>query len=76
MNFWLAIMNGLRRLAMSNDNAWIYRPDYTYLGITTHTIECPKCGNKQTYQGDIPPRRCYLCDNINFKLDISRIKEN
>ena len=28
---------------------WVYRPDYTYLGITTHTVECPICKNRQTY---------------------------
>lgn len=46
---------------------WIYRPDYTYLGITTHTVECPVCKNRQTYNGDTPPKRCYLCDSVNYK---------
>ena len=46
---------------------WIYRPDYTYLGITTHTVECPVCKNRQTYNGDTPPKRCYLCDCANYK---------
>lgn len=46
---------------------WIYRPDYTYLGITTHTIECPVCKNRQTYNGDTPPERCYMCDCVNYK---------
>lgn len=46
---------------------WIYRPDYTYLGITIHTVECPVCKNRQTYNGDTPPKRCYLCDCVNYK---------
>lgn len=46
---------------------WIYRPDYTYLGVTTHTVECPVCKNRQTYNGDTPPTRCYLCETQNYK---------
>lgn len=48
-------------------NLWIKKPDYTYLGITTHTVECPVCKNRQTYNGDTPPEKCYLCDCINYK---------
>jgi hypothetical protein len=58
-----------------NEDKWIYKPDYTYLGITTHTIECPKCGNKQTFQGDIPPKRCYLCDSINYDEALKKYKD-
>lgn len=46
---------------------WVYKPDYTYLGITTHTVECPVCKNRQTYNGNTPPERCYLCDCVNYK---------
>ena len=53
--------------AVNKDNLWIYRPDYTYLGITTHTVECPVCKNRQTYNGDIPPKKCFLCDTVNCK---------
>jgi hypothetical protein len=48
-------------------NSWIKRSDYTYLGITTHTVECPICKNRQTYNGDTPPEKCYLCDSVNYK---------
>ena len=48
-------------------NTWIYRPDYTYLGITTHTVECPECHNRMTFNGDIPPKNCYLCNKQNYE---------
>ena len=46
---------------------WIYRPDYTYLSITTHTVECPECHHRMTFNGDIPPKNCYLCNKQNYK---------
>jgi hypothetical protein len=56
-------------------NSWIYRPDYTYLGITAYTVECPVCKCRQSYIGDIPPKRCYLCDSVNYKEETNDGRE-
>lgn len=57
------------------EDKWIYKSDYTYLGITTHTIKCPKCGNEETFHGDIPPKRCYFCDNVNYDVLLKIYKD-
>ena len=60
-------MIDIKESMINKIDLWVYRPDYTYLGITTHTVECPVCKNRQTYNGDTPPERCYLCDCVNYK---------
>lgn len=45
---------------------WKVLPDSIYdiyPNVVVHEVRCPICNFRETYSGDTPPDKCYICES-------------